>query len=111
VFGAYDTAVACVEAATGLLRHIRFRPERLRAALTVDLLATDAADRLVEQGVPFRAAHAEVAASRSWDHPEAAPDAAVKDSLQRRDRPMGPGPASVRRQIAALRAVVGRPLQ
>jgi len=40
---------------------IEFDHERMQAALTADLLATEVADALVTRGVPFRAAHRAVA--------------------------------------------------
>lgn len=58
VFQAYDTLMALLPVLAGAVRSLKPRPERMRAALNPALLATDLADYLVEQGVPFREAHA-----------------------------------------------------
>ena len=110
LFGAHDAAAGAIRAATGLVGALAFRPERTKAALTADLLATDEADRLVEAGVPFRQAHAEVASSRDWRQSPAASADAVAQSLAERDRTMGPGPGSIARQLETLRAAVAEPV-
>ena len=46
-----------VRIATGVLSTLKARPEKMRAALSPDMLATDVADYLVRRGVPFREAH------------------------------------------------------
>ena len=62
LFDAADTIALCLSAATGMLAGIGFRRERLEAAASDEMLAaTDVADLLVKQGVPFRAAHGVVA--------------------------------------------------
>src|SRR5688572_12780795 len=62
LFDAADTLALCLSAATGMLRGIRFRRERLEQASADEMLAaTDVADLLVKQGVPFREAHGIVA--------------------------------------------------
>jgi argininosuccinate lyase len=62
LFDAADTLALCLSAATGMLRGIRFRRERLELASADEMLAaTDVADLLVKQGVPFREAHGIVA--------------------------------------------------
>jgi argininosuccinate lyase len=59
LFDSVDTVLACLEAMTILLREgIEFRPERLAEAVAEDFSnATDVADYLVRQGVPFREAY------------------------------------------------------
>jgi argininosuccinate lyase len=62
LFDAADTLALCLSAATGMLGGIRFRRERLEQASSDEMLAaTDVADLLVKQGVPFREAHGIVA--------------------------------------------------
>ena len=62
LFDAVDTVELCLAAATGMLRGISFRRERLAEAAADELLgATDVADLLVRRGVPFREAHGIVA--------------------------------------------------
>jgi argininosuccinate lyase len=46
-----------VQIATGVLSTLTIFPEKMRAALTPDMLATDLADYLVRKGVPFRETH------------------------------------------------------
>lgn len=43
--------------ANGVLATLTIRPERMRAALDMTMLATDVAEWLVRKGVPFREAH------------------------------------------------------
>jgi argininosuccinate lyase len=62
LFDAVDTLDLCLAAATGMIRGARFDRERMSAAASDDLIAaTDVADHLVKQGVPFRACHGIVA--------------------------------------------------
>ena len=110
LFDAHDTASLCLDAAAGLMRALSFRPDRLADALTRDLLATDDADRLVENGMPFREAHGVVAQSRDWTSGDAASAEEVRESLARRDGPMGPGPMSLDAQITYVREMLSHPL-
>ncbi len=57
VFDAFDTHTLLLPALTGLVASLRVNPERMAAQLSPALLATELADRLVAQGVPFREAH------------------------------------------------------
>jgi argininosuccinate lyase len=57
VFAAYDTIRTLLPALTGAVRTLKVRPEKMREAITPELLATDLADYLVEMGIPFREAH------------------------------------------------------
>jgi argininosuccinate lyase len=58
LFDAVDNLELCLAAATGMLGGIRFDRERLAAAAEDEMLAaTDLADALVREGVPFREAH------------------------------------------------------
>ena len=58
LFGTVDILSACVEIYTRMLPEISVKKERMsRAASTGYLNATDLADYLVSQGVPFRKAH------------------------------------------------------
>ena len=58
VFDAVDTLELCLEAATAMLAGLRFDRERLGEAAADELLgATDVADLLVGEGMPFREAH------------------------------------------------------
>jgi argininosuccinate lyase len=58
LFDAVDNLELCLAAATGMLGGISFNRERLAAAAEDEMLAaTDLADALVGEGVPFREAH------------------------------------------------------
>jgi argininosuccinate lyase len=58
LFDAIDNLELCLAAATGMLGGITFNQERLAAAAEDEMLAaTDLADALVQEGVPFREAH------------------------------------------------------
>lgn len=58
LFDAVDTTRACVQLCAELVPALRFRPERLEAALQLGYVtATELADFLVTQGIPFRQAH------------------------------------------------------
>ena len=58
LFDAIDNLELCLAAATGMLAGISFNRERLAAAAGDEMLAaTDLADALVQEGVPFREAH------------------------------------------------------
>jgi argininosuccinate lyase len=62
LFDTVDTLELCLEAAAGMLRTATFDRERLgQAAGDEFLAATDIADLLVRQGVPFRESHGAVA--------------------------------------------------
>jgi argininosuccinate lyase len=57
LFDTVDTLLLTLPAITGALAAARFRPERMRAVMDAQLLATDLADWLVRRGVPFRTTH------------------------------------------------------
>jgi argininosuccinate lyase len=62
LFDALDGAVAAVDLMEGVVASLAPRPERMAAALDAASLATDLADLLVQEGRPFRDAHAVVGA-------------------------------------------------
>jgi argininosuccinate lyase len=51
------TVADSIQIATGVLSTLAINPEKMLAALTPDMLATDLADYLVRKGVPFRETH------------------------------------------------------
>lgn len=51
------TTADSVQIATGVLSTMEINTEKMQAALTPDMLATDLADYLVRKGVPFRETH------------------------------------------------------
>jgi len=57
VFQAADTLLGILPVLAGALESMRVDAERMRAAIDASMLATDIADYLVREGVPFREAH------------------------------------------------------
>lgn len=120
VFEAVTTVGATVFALTTLVRELSFDRARLRAAAAdPEMLATDVAEWLVTQGVPFRAAHEGVAALVASNAPldAAALHARFPEvrgevpafgdptaTIGRRASPGGPAAAALGRQIALARA-------
>jgi argininosuccinate lyase len=63
LFDAIDTLELSLRVARGMLEEVEFDRERMAAAASDELIAaTDVADQLVRQGVPFREAHGVVGA-------------------------------------------------
>lgn len=57
-FDAFDTAKGCIALFTGMLKTIRFNKDAMRKSANNGFTnATDAADYLVNHGIPFRDAH------------------------------------------------------
>ena len=102
VFAAADDLIASLGAAALVVQHLEFDRERLAAAVgDPGLLATDAAEVLVQAGMPFRKAHEQV--GRRISTGEFAAPWGVEASLRRRDLPGGPHPRRVRARAAAVR--------
>lgn len=57
VFDTVDTLERLMPVLTAIIHTLQLHPERMRAALSDDMLATDLADYLVKKGLPFRQAH------------------------------------------------------
>jgi argininosuccinate lyase len=119
------------EALAGAIETATYRVERMREALgSGEALATDAAEYLVEKGVPFREAHEAVGAAAAFAtregkalaalsaaewrrfHRAFAPDVVrrfdARASLARREIPGAPGPKQVARQLARWEKELGR---
>ncbi|MEW6308005.1 MAG: argininosuccinate lyase [Bacillota bacterium] len=128
LFDAHDTVMACVAAMAGLVRGLTFHAPAMRRAAGGTALATDLADYLARQGVPFRQAHGAVARlvrdtlARGLDlealgledlqraHPAFAADALplldVDESVRRRASPGGSSQASLAGQLAWAREIL-----
>jgi argininosuccinate lyase len=127
VFDSIDTATGCLAAMTTLLATARFRSDRMRRATEGDFsTATDLADYLVRQGLPFREAHEVVGRIVRWceeqsvtlesldnarlatfsEHFTGAPEgiASVDASVRSRTSAGGTAPDAVRRQLTQARA-------
>ncbi|MEO6779206.1 MAG: argininosuccinate lyase [Gemmatimonadaceae bacterium] len=129
LFDSVDLMLLVLPAVTGALAEITFNPQRMRAALSPSMMATDIADYLVAKGTTFREAHGVVgllvresetsgvdlghlpfttfaAAHASFDHDVfdwLSPDA----SVARRDIPGGTGPTAINDQIISAREALG----
>jgi argininosuccinate lyase len=96
----------------GVIRTLRFHPERMQQACEDHgLLATDLADHLVRAGQPFHRAH-ELAGKWVSQRLDAAEQALVQPHLDRlsapsvlaaRSHPGAAGPQSVQAQLAEAR--------
>src|SRR5581483_406519 len=129
-FEALDTAHACLQLTAEMISSLEPRPERLTEAAAGGFsTATDLADFLVRQGLPFREAHGvtgavvNAAEARGLDrlsdlppaelaafHPllaQAQPDLSVEASLTARDLPGGTAPGRVRAALQAAREALG----
>jgi argininosuccinate lyase len=126
LFDAVDTMMLVLPAVAGALAELQFRPDRMQAALSSGMMATDLADHLVRHGVSFREAHGVVgrlvreaeekgceldelpATSFEQAHPafgEAAQNAlSAWNSVGRRAVDGGTAPEAVRAQLDAARA-------
>lgn len=126
VFDAVDTVGKLLPVVTAIIHTLQMNPEKMRAALDEDMLATDLADYLVQRGMPFRQAHhvsgqAVVLAGQqgvhlsqlTMDQFEELSDLFSADveqvfdfaaSVARRKAPGGTAPDAVREQIKAAKA-------
>ncbi|KAG8961891.1 argininosuccinate lyase [Tulasnella sp. 419] len=57
LFDAVENVSASLKISEGVLATLEVHPEKMRKALTMDMLATDLADYLVRKGTPFRETH------------------------------------------------------
>ncbi|MEO7217914.1 MAG: argininosuccinate lyase, partial [Gemmatimonadaceae bacterium] len=129
LFDSVDTMLLVLPAVSGTLAEIRFNTQRMRAAISSSMMATDLADYLVSKGTSFREAHGVIgtlirnsesngvelnhmpfttfaAAHPSFDHDIfdwLSPDA----SVARRNVTGGTGPDAVEEQLTAARAALG----
>ena len=60
LFDAVDTLLLVLPAISGALAECEFKPQRMKAALSSAMMATDLADYLVRRGATFREAHGAV---------------------------------------------------
>jgi argininosuccinate lyase len=125
LFDATDTLLLVLPATAGALAECVFRTERMAAALSSTMMATDLADYLVRKGATFREAHAAVGAlvreserrgvemgalpfeSFTAAHALFAGDVyeslSAAFSVTQREAEGGTGPAAVRAQLDAAR--------
>ncbi|MDB4882985.1 MAG: Argininosuccinate lyase [Gemmatimonadetes bacterium] len=131
LFDATDTLLLVLPAVAGALAECTFRPERMRAALSSTMMATDLADYLVRKGATFREAHGAVGklvresestgqemqslpfTSFAAAHPAFGHDVydalSAERSVVQREVEGGTGPMAVRAQIEAALATLAPP--
>jgi argininosuccinate lyase len=118
VFDATVQLRATLEAFSHLVPMLQFSPQRLeQAARDPRLMATDDAERLARDGVPFRRAHEEIA--RRYAQSSSASEVVSSDSrsvepierLRARNSPGGPSPSAVRVQLEQARQGMDQALQ
>ena len=124
-FDSVDTLLLALPVAAGAVATLRLEEERMAAALSWDLLATDLAEHLVGRGLPFRDAHRVAGEVFAHCERESVPppsldlaalrrfspvfDDGVREvwdyrrSVERRAVRGGAAPAAVREQITAAR--------
>ncbi|MHC4777847.1 MAG: argininosuccinate lyase [Planctomycetota bacterium] len=116
LFDAVDTAASCLKVCAGVIRGLEVDSEKMEGAITPDVLATDFADRLVEQGVPFREAFALVASAIASSSeggienallPEGAEPITPEGAVERRDVGGGVSLRAVSDQIRSARDTIG----
>jgi argininosuccinate lyase len=128
-FDSIDTLARLLPVVTAVIATLKLNPEKMRAALSDEMLATDLADYLVRKGMPFRQAHHVVGAAvrlaaaqgvtlsglGDGDFRELSPlfgddVRAVFDfaaSVAARGAAGGTAPKAVRAQIAAAKGMMG----
>lgn len=128
LFDAVDTMLLVLPAVAGTLAELTFQRERMRAAVTGGMMATDLADYLVTKGASFREAHGAVgglvreaeqlgceldalpATTIAAAHPLFGDDAAdwlgASFSVARREVEGGTGPEAVRAQLQKARGAL-----
>ena len=132
LFDAADTLLLVLPAVAGALAECTFRADRMQAALSSSMMATDLADYLVRKGATFREAHGAVGrlvreseasgvemhalpfASFSAAHARFEADVidalSATRSVAHREVEGGTGPAAVRAQLDAARLALDPPL-
>jgi len=111
LFDAVDTSLTSLAVSRGIMSGLRLDPDRMKAAITPDCMATDLADRLVEKGVPFREAYRITAERFAGTRQDAASHEAEEtptpeSSVERRNATGGTGRQSVKAQIQKARGIL-----
>jgi argininosuccinate lyase len=100
VFSARRDLLGALAALTVLVASVEFERQRMAEAVSDPLLlATDAAEKLVAEGAPFRDAYGEVAREVKGGSFE--PPSSAAESVAKRE---APGPAGVKQAIVAARS-------
>jgi argininosuccinate lyase len=131
LLGAPEALILTADAVAGAIASATFHRDVMEAALgSGEALATDAAEYLVERGVPFREAHEAVGKAAAFSTAQRRPLAKLtaaewasfhprferdvlrcfdaRRSLKRRELPGGPGPRQVRGQLKRWEKALGK---
>ncbi len=119
LFHAADTLLSSLEILGAMVQHIEFDTERMETAISSFSLATDLANHLVQQGVPFRQAHGMVARLVSASLQEGVelgalgtegianmPELTARASVGRKATAGSTAPEEITRQIVAAGALI-----
>ncbi len=113
VFDALDTVLGSLKVMAGLIPGIEFEADRMLAAASdPSLAATDLADRLVREGIPFREAHAKIGAmireaaeaAKSGKKVPESPVPGPEEMVEARSHTGGTAKRSVKAQIGDARS-------
>ncbi|CAL1704920.1 unnamed protein product [Somion occarium] len=108
LFDSYDTVSASFKIAEGVIATMEVHAEKMREALTMDVLATDLADYLVRKGIPFRETHhisgRAVALAESRKYVQSVFD--FEASVERRESIGGTSRKMIERQVSVLRTAL-----
>ncbi len=132
LFDSVDTLLLVLPALAGALSECRWRPDRMRGAISSMMMATDLADYLVRRGATFREAHGAVGqlvrlaeeqggelhalplAAFTDTHPLFGPDVfdalSARASVEQRNIEGGTGPKAVHAQLLAAQTALHREL-
>jgi argininosuccinate lyase len=80
LFHGFGKGLPALALLPGLLGHLQWRPERMRAALEPSMYATDLAVELARTGVPFREAYRQAADPRRWQASDPEASLAARES-------------------------------
>ncbi|MGH7618122.1 MAG: argininosuccinate lyase [Gemmatimonadaceae bacterium] len=128
LFDAVDTLLLVLPAVAGALAECEFKPQRMKAALSSAMMATDLADYLARRGATFREAHGAVgrlvrqcedeklelhtlplsafAAAHSLFGQDVFDALSAHQSVELREVDGGTGPGAVRAQLEAAQRVL-----
>jgi argininosuccinate lyase len=131
LFEAVDAMVLLLPAVAGSVATLKFQHDRMRAAITSAMMATDLADYLVRRRVTFREAHAAVGrlvreaedrgieltslsresfvAAHASFGPDCIDELVAESSMKHREVPGGTGPAAVADQLKAAKSQLNEP--
>jgi argininosuccinate lyase len=104
LFDAVDTTLLCLEVFRGIVKEMRVSREKAEAAIPQECMATDAADALVEKGVPFREAYGVIA--QKIGEAQEMPLPSAEESVERRTSTGGTARKAVLEQMEIAKKIL-----